>query len=370
MFTMKKFLFLSAIAVLFAACQSKSQYTINGEIADASYEGQQISLVEMTDDEMVTVDSTIVTNGKFEFKGEAETPVLRFLTLGEGQNQARSLVMVEPGKINVAYDSGFQVTGSPINNAYNEFDLKQKELTAKIRTLSEQYNTAQADGTMTEELDVELTSAYEKVADEAKVLNYNFVKTNIDNELGQYLFMTTSGMFETEQQKEILAMASEEYKAKKNVKRIVDRLEALEAVAIGKDFIDFTMETPEGETVSLSDYVGKGNYVFVDFWAAWCGPCRTEMPNVVNAYNKYKGKGLEIVGVSLDQEKDKWIEGIKELEMTWPQMSDLKLWESKVVALYAIRGIPHTVLLDKEGKIIAKDLRGEELDKKLAELLN
>ena len=367
---MKKFLFLSAIAVLFAACQSKSEYTINGEIADAIYEGQQISLVKMTDDEMVTIDSTIVTNGKFEFKGDVETPVLRFLTLGEDQNRVRSLLMVEPGVTNVVYDSGFQISGSPINNAYNEFESKQKELSTEIKTLSEQYNTAQADGTMTEELDAELTSAYEKIAEESKALNYNFVKNNIDNELGQYIFMTTSGMFETEQQKEILAMASEEYKANKNVKRIADRLEALEAVAIGKDYIDFSMETPEGETVSLSDYVGKGNYVFVDFWAAWCGPCRSEMPNVVNAYNKYKNKGLEIVGVSLDQDKDKWIEGIEELEMTWPQMSDLKLWESKVVELYAIRGIPHTVLLDKEGKIIAKDLRGDELDKKLAELLN
>ena len=133
---MKKILLLSAIAVLFAACQSKSEYTIHGEVADASYEGQQISLVEMTEDKMVTLDSTIVINGKFDFKGETETPVLRFLTLGEGQNQTRSLVMVEPGKINVVYDSGFKITGTPINNAYSEFDSKQKELNDQIRPLS------------------------------------------------------------------------------------------------------------------------------------------------------------------------------------------------------------------------------------------
>ena len=248
--------------------------------------------------------------------------------------------------------------------------MKQKDLTIKIRSLSDQYNAAMMDGVMTDSLDSELTSAYEKVADEAKDLNYNFIKNNIDNELGQYIFMTSSGMFDADQQKEILAMTNDEYKSKKNIKRIVDRLEASESVAIGNEFVDFTMKNPEGEYISLSDFAEKGKYVFVDFWASWCGPCRDEMPNVVNAYNKYKNKDFEIVGVSLDKDHDKWIQGIKDLNMAWPQMSDLKLWESSVVELYAIQSIPHTVLLDKEGKIIAKNLRGEMLDAKLAELLN
>lgn len=367
---MKKFLFLSAIAVIFAACQNKSEYTINGSVADPIYEGQQVNLVELEDDAMVTVDSTIIANGKFIIKGSTESSALRFITFGENEKRARSIVMVEPGKINVTYDSVFLISGSPINDAYSNFNLEQEELTSKIRSLSDQYNTAMVDGTMTDELDKELSSAYEKIADEAKALNFDFVKSNIDNELGQYIFLTTSGMFDTEQQKEILALTNEEYKTKKNVKRIVDQLEAMEAVAIGKDFIDFTMKNTEGEYISLSDYAGKDKYVFVDFWASWCGPCRDEMPNVVNAYKKYKNKGFEIVGVSLDKDEDKWIQGIKDLEMTWPQMSDLKLWESEVVGLYAIQSIPHTILLDKDGKIIAKNLRGEELDQKLAELMD
>jgi len=177
-------------------------------------------------------------------------------------------------------------------------------------------------------------------------------------------------MFDVDQQKEILAMTNDEYKARKNIKRIADRIEASENVAIGKEFVDFSMRNPEGEYISLSDFAGKGKYVFVDFWASWCGPCIDEMPNVVNAYNKYKNKGFEIVGVSLDKDEDKWIQGIKDLNMTWPQMSDLKLWESAVVQLYAIQSIPHTVLLDKEGKIIAKNLRGDMLDAKLSELMD
>ena len=367
---MKKFLFLSAIAVIFAACQNKSEYTINGSVADKTYEGQQIYLEKWTDSIMVAVDSTNIVNGKFTLKGNTDNPVLRFVTLGNNDSKVRSMLMVEPGNINVTYDSIFHITGSLINDKYTDFNLKQKDLTTKIRSLSDQYNAAMMDDTMTESLDVELTSAYEKVADEAKTLNYNFIKDNIDNELGQYIFMTSSGMFDIDQQKEILAMTNDEYKSKKNIKRIVDRLESSEAVEIGKEFVDFTMKNQEGEYVSLSDFAGKGKYVFVDFWASWCGPCRDEMPNVVNAYNKYKNKDFEIVGVSLDKDYDKWIQGIKDLNMTWPQMSDLKLWESSVVELYAIQSIPHTILLDKEGKIIAKNLRGEMLDSKLAELLN
>ena len=366
---MKKILFLSVIAVIFAACQNKS-YTINGSISDEAFENQLVFLEKSTDSAMVKVDSTNIVNGKFKFEGETEHSVLRFVTLGDNDKKVRSIVMVEPGQVNIIYDSTFHITGSAINETYSEFNLKERELTTKTRSLSNQYEAAIADGTMTESLDAELKSAYEKVDKESNDLNYNFIKSNIDNELGQYLFMTFSSMFDAQQQKEILDMTNDEYKSKKNIKRIVDRLGAMDKVAVGKDFIDFTMKNPKGEYVSLSDYVGKDKYVFIDFWASWCGPCRDEMPNVVNAYNKYKYKGFEIVGVSLDKDEDKWIKGIKDLNMTWPQMSDLKLWESEVVGLYAIQSIPHTVLLDKDGKIIAKNLRGEELDAKLAELLN
>ena len=200
-------------------------------------------------------------------------------------------------------------------------------------------------------------------------LNFNFIRDNIKNDLGKYSFMASSSMFEPEKQKEILSLADDDFKAQENIQRVVKRLENLENVAIGKKFVDFTLKNTEGNDVSLSDYAGKGKYVLVDFWAAWCGPCRQEMPNVVTAYDKYKSKGFEVVGVSFDQEKDKWIQGISDLNMTWPQMSDLMYWESPVVDMYAINGIPHTVLLDKEGTIIEKNLRGEALDAKLAELM-
>lgn len=136
----------------------------------------------------------------------------------------------------------------------------------------------------------------------------------------------------------------------------------------GSMYKDLTMQDLNGKQVKLSDWVGKGKYVLVDFWASWCGPCRAEMPNVVEAYNKYHSKGLEIVGVSFDQKKDAWVAMVKKLGMEWPQMSDLKGWQCAAGKIYGIRSIPSNILLDPQGKIVASDLRGEDLQKKLAEI--
>jgi peroxiredoxin len=139
------------------------------------------------------------------------------------------------------------------------------------------------------------------------------------------------------------------------------------STAIGQPAPEIELETPEGKELALSSL--KGKVVLIDFWASWCGPCRKEMPNVVKAYAKFKNKGFEIFGVSLDQDKARWIEAIQKDGITWPQVSDLKQWQSSVVRQYNIQGIPYTVLLDREGNILAKNLRGEELEKKLTEVL-
>lgn len=370
---MKKLIYFSIMAGLFLmSCQNNKDYTIKGEVVNDAYEGTNVYLQKMTDDSMVITDTSVVRNGNFSFSGSAEIAELRFITLDEtviAEQDIRVPVLIEPGKLKVVFDSVITIGGTDVNDAYNNLRLEQQTLIKDIREVVGKYNTAQSEGRLTEALEAEVNQEYDNINNQLTELNFNFTKNNITNELGQHLFITSSSMFEPEQQRDILANASDTFKGHENVKRIVDRLENLERVEVGKKFVDFTLADPQGNEVSLSDYAGQGKYVLIDFWAAWCGPCRREMPYVVSAYEKYKSKGFEVVGVSFDQEHDAWVSGIKDLNMSWPQMSDLQYWDSPVVDLYAIVGIPHTVLLDKEGVIIEKNLRGEALEDKLAELM-
>ena len=150
-------------------------------------------------------------------------------------------------------------------------------------------------------------------------------------------------------------------------KKLKEIAEALKTTGIGGKAPDFTLQTPDNTTIALSSF--KGKYVLVDFWASWCGPCRQENPNVVKAFNQFKNKNFTILGVSLDEDKAAWQQAIMKDNLTWQHVSDLKGWNSDVAALYGVKGIPANFLLDTEGKIIAKDLRGNELVNKLAEVL-
>ena len=137
---------------------------------------------------------------------------------------------------------------------------------------------------------------------------------------------------------------------------------------LGQKFIDFEQADPQGKNHKLSEYVGQGKWVLVDFWASWCGPCRAEMPNVVEAYNKYHEKGFDVVGISYDSKQEAWVKAIDELKMPWTHLSDLKGWENVSSDLYGIKAIPANLLINPEGTIVARDLRGEALQQKLAEI--
>ena len=130
-------------------------------------------------------------------------------------------------------------------------------------------------------------------------------------------------------------------------------------------YTDISLPGPQGQTVKVSDYVGKNRLVMIDFWASWCGPCMGEMPYVVKAYEMFHDKGLEIVGVSLDKDKASWLSAIEQTGQKWPQMSDLKGWECAGAQIYGIQSIPANVLIDDHGKIVARDLRGDALLKEI-----
>ncbi len=193
------------------------------------------------------------------------------------------------------------------------------------------------------------------------------ISKNTDNDLGALMLLVGANTFSYEQT-ELLLNQGGSYLDSPLVRRVKARMASLALRRPGTMFRELTMNDTKGRQVRLSDYCGRGQYVLVDFWASWCGPCRMEMPNVVACYEKYHDKGFNVVGVSFDQNHDAWVRGIESLGMKWPQMSDLKGWGCAAHEVYGINSIPASILLDPQGKIVAVDLRGEALGQKLAEL--
>lgn len=367
-------LFLT-LAVVMAACTSKpekKEFALTGKLPSAEYDGKQVYLqiIDENTGDYVSVDTATVANSTFVFSGSAaEAPAIRFVSMEALRRPA--VFVLEADSIEMSFDTTYVATikGSDLNDKYQAFVDKRNSIGEGMAAISKEEEAAKEAKKLTPELEAKLENSYDSVYNEIKAATFDFTKSNISNVLGQYVLLDRGVSFSAAQLKELLPGLDAKLKANAKVQKLEQRLQALDATEIGKPFVDVKGATPAGETIALSDYAGKGKVVLVDFWASWCPPCRAEMPTVVEAYKKYKAKGFEIVGISLDDDKAAWEKGIKDLNITWPQMSDLKGWKTELGAAYAVNSIPHTLLLDKDGKIIEKDLRGDALLKKLAEIL-
>lgn len=329
---MRRILFSLLAVVLFTACGDKAAYTITGTLADLA-DGTEVRLSSDRRGKDV-VATTTIQDGKFTFEGQQPETVVQFLKV-DGHNNFRRpyAIVVEGGAINVAVvDGNTAITGTPLNDAYTA-------------------------------LGVEL--AKEGASDD---LLKKFIKENVSNVLGVALFEANAYRFQLDEMKETFALVPDKFRSLPTMVKMSEGIAAREVTAVGKMFTDLKGLDPEGKEVSLSDYTGKGKIVLVDFWASWCPYCIAEMPDLAAAYAKYKDKGFEIVGVSLDDKNELWKAGIEKSNATWAHISDLKGWESELSKTYAIFSLPQTVLIDKDGMIIDKQVKGADLDAKLAEL--
>jgi thiol-disulfide isomerase/thioredoxin len=359
------------LCMAFAAPYAWGQgYVITGEVKGA--EGQTVSLKQFRDLQPAEVNVATVTSGKFTLKGAAPYPEFCLLYVGD---RGAAPFFVENSNIRIVVDmenmEKSKVSGSKENDIFMEFmggiekyAQQQKQLNDSYAALSS-LSVAAPDAISNIQAQMEKLNA-DRIAHMVHYVQKHPGKISTAFIVNMYL-MRVLDMSQIEQ-------VAGGFDAKTDpspwVKMLKDHVASLKRTDIGQPFPDITLKNPDDHPVSLSDYAGKGKYVLIDFWASWCGPCRNANPQVVALYQRYKNKGFEIVGISLDRGKKEWVDAIESDHLVWPHMSDLNYWQSAAAKLYSVSSIPYTVLLDKNGKIIAKGLRVGELRAKLAELLD
>ena len=311
------------------------------------------------------------------------SPSVGFYRLRISASNFAMLVLDSAQKITITADARdlgntFKAEGSPDTKLFLEYNILAQGQKVRTDSLENIFRTAmitlKLDSIRADSLSLELQKPYEVMVSQysdvvAKKINQNLSsfasimaiqQLRPENYLDTYIALDKGLNEKYPDNKDIKSFHGMVQQAQMMV-------EKTEAIKVGNEAPELILPMPNDKDLALSSLRGK--VVLIDFWASWCAPCRKELPNVKRCYEKYKNKDFEILGVSLDKDRSAWLEAISTEGLTWPQVSDLKYWQSEACQIYAIQSIPYTVLIDKEGKIIATDLRGADLDKKLAEVL-
>ena len=332
---MKKSFLFALTLVLLASCTGK--LNVKGTVDPAlDLEGKEVVL--KLDDADV---SATVENNSFSIQTKA-TDDDRATVEFPGTRIPRFFIVPEAGTVTVELsfdeDGEYQqiIGGTPNNDLLAEFDTQ-------VRDLMDELNEA--------ETEYEESEVMEKYTDAV----VDFLEDNINTKAGRVIFTSNHYYLSLDQLYNLFSLMDEESLSNDLISRIHENFNAKYSTSEGKQFIDFKALTPDGEELSLSDIVGKTDYVLVDFWASWCGPCRRSMPAVKELYDEAKGR-LEILGVSLDDDHDNWTDAIKSLGLEWKHISDLQGWQCEAAGLYGVDAIPATVLINKSGEIVGRNL--------------
>ena len=328
---------------------------------------QKIYLSKRDAGKWVNIDSSSVVTGEIVLNGQIKDPEMFYLR--SGQNLTN--IFIEAGKITFtahadSINKGI-TNGSKAQEELDSFNESISLITEQLDTLYNQYREAvKNDDQVRLE---ELSELIDTKDDERLARTIDYAYANNKSIVSAYLIMTNNYYLELAELDTITSNFDNSIKQTKYVELLLDRINNLYKVSIGSSFTDFTLNDTTGNPIALSSLIGE-NYLLIDFWASWCGPCRRENPNIVAVYNDYNSKGFDIIGVSLDTDKNNWIKAIEKDSLTWSHVSDLQGWNNAAGKLYAVNAIPHSVILNENGTIVAKNLRGEELRDKIAELLN
>ena len=366
---MKKYILIALVAVSLLACKQEG-YKISGEITNPKLDSMQLILSERVNRKWINLDSAIIQNGKFEFQGKADSAKVGYLkvTDKEGEEYVESFIL-ENGNIQVKIDSAgnMSITGTKENDVLNEYKAVKRNIAQKSEDL---YNKTKAAN----------PQRWEAVKDSVNsllaVIDAEGVKTDLDystkyvNTLaGSYVFMNSFYEFTVQDKEKLFSLMDDKTKSIPRISELIAATEVEKKTSAGQPYVDFSMTAPDGKTVKLSEYVGKTDYLLVDFWASWCPDCVASFPELTSFYQKNKGTKFDIVGVSLDDETQRWTNGIEKHKLAWHHMSDLQKWNSQGAKLYAVNAIPATVLIDKTGKIVGRNLELKEIQDLLNQIV-
>ncbi|MGB7394729.1 MAG: TlpA disulfide reductase family protein [Pricia sp.] len=376
---MKKILLsLSIIAGLAACNQQPEGFTLQGNLTGDIENGTQVFLRTIGENNQpVDIDTAKVENGKFTFTGTADTMELNYLFID--QLPGYTAVILENGEINLKAQKDSlgmaEITGTPQNEIFADFRDQSHELTNQAQSIQQDMQQAsmKKDSATANSLRDEMMELQE----EYKNFNIEYIKSHPDALISALLIGQAlgTGAIDAEEAQGMYDNLSPEIKKTKAAATIQEQLEGQKQaeaneknVSVGAKAPEFTAPTPDGGELALNDALGK--VTLVDFWAAWCKPCRLENPNVVKVYEKYHDKGLNIVGVSLDRTEEAWKKAIEEDGLNWQHVSHVAYFSDPIAKLYNVDAIPAAFLLDENGVIVAKNLRGPALEEKVAEMLN
>ncbi|MGN7514080.1 MAG: DUF4369 domain-containing protein [Allomuricauda sp.] len=370
---MKRLVTLSLGVIFLTSCNSDPKgYTLNGTISGEPENGTQIFL-KTTDsiNQLVDIDTASVQNGMFSFSGNQVEPKMHYIFVDQVRGNVP--VIVENGAIEVEFQKDSidqaKIKGTEQNEMFMDFLTESRKLWQRARSMQDDMRmAAQQRDTATV---AALREEFMEFQEDAKDFNLNYAKEHPNAFVSVLIvgnFLATKAL-PVDEVKALFEGLSPEMKATEPGKRIAEQLENLKSTEIGSVAPDFSAPTPSGEVLALSDVTSNAKLTLVDFWAAWCRPCRAENPNIVSVYKKYHDKGFDVLGVSLDNKAEHWTNAIESDGLEWNHISNLQRFQDPIARMYNINAIPAAFLLDENGVIVARDLRGPALEEKVAEIL-